>query len=134
MVDRGYPQARPAPPAPAGARSFESYEWYEARRPTLAAGTAFVEVARFSGRPDRIEIQSGSSDVEVRLSRRGEAPGDPVRIVSIGAVDFGAGADLVEARDVNGVGGQSVLIMGFYGTAGVRGTQAALRRALPTPA
>lgn len=81
---------------------------------TLGAVTTFAEVARFSGRPDRIDLHSSAAGVEFQYRNRGgdTVPGPVVR--AAGAYETDASFDLVDARDPAGAGGQLVTVIGYW--------------------
>lgn len=126
-----YPAGRgdePAPPAVAsgtlaeaatvptgtGRREYETLDWYEELLFLIPAGAAFVEAGRFATRPDKIVVRTNLSSVEIRLRPRGGAPGDFIRVRVAEPLTFPTGAEVVEARDPAGVGGQTIFITGLY--------------------
>jgi len=95
-------------------RTYESFEWYESFTATLAAGTAFADAGAFSGRPDSILFQSNTAGIDVRFRNRGEAPGSPIRVNVTGTQTVAIAAEVVEARDPAGVGGQVLVVIGRF--------------------
>jgi len=97
-----------------GSRTSESFDWYESARLVLAAGTTFQEVITFSGRPESIILDTTAAGVEFRLRHRGEAAGSNIRIEGIATRVLDVSAEIVEARDPAGVGGQGVTATGRF--------------------
>jgi hypothetical protein len=91
-----------------------SFPRYEARTATLAASTAFQEVARFSGRPDRVDLHSSAIGVEFRLRNRGQDQSANLVVRAAGPYETDASFELVEARDPAGAGGQLVTVVGYW--------------------
>jgi len=87
---------------------------YESRSATLAATTVFAEVARFSGRPDRVDLHSSAAGVEFRLRNRGQADNTGLIVRAAGSYETDASFELVEARDPAGAGGQLVTSVGYW--------------------
>lgn len=113
MLEHRYPKARErAPdgggPAPAG------YPKHEAFFPTVPAGTAFSEVARFTGRPDRIRIRGGAIDTDVQLVERGRSASTTIRVAINEILELAPGQERVLARDPAGAGGQALEILGLW--------------------
>jgi len=86
----------------------------ESRSATLAASTAFQEVARFSGRPDRIDLHASAAAVEFRFRNRGQDSTTGLVVRAAGAYETDASFELVEARDPAGGGGQLVTAVGYW--------------------
>jgi len=95
-------------------RTSESFDWYESARIVLAAGTAFQEVVTFSGRPESIILDTTAVGVDFRLRHRGESAGSVIRIEGIATRVLDVSAEIVEARDPAGVGGQGVTATGRF--------------------
>lgn len=91
-----------------------SFPRYDARTATLAASTAFQEVARFSGRPDRIDVHASAAGVEFRFRNRGQDQSTNLVVRAAGAYETDASFELVEARDPAGAGGQLVTAVGYW--------------------
>jgi hypothetical protein len=100
-------------------REYQSYDWYESSILTLAANTTFQEVARFSGRPDAITVQTGTAGVNVRLRNRGAAAGTSIRLAVTGTQALDVTAEIVEAQDPAGAGGQVIVAVGKFGSHGI---------------
>lgn len=91
-----------------------SFPRAESRSATLAAVTTFAEIARFSGRPDRIDLHSSAAGVEFRFRNRGQDATTGLVVRAAGSYETDASFDLVEARDPAGAGGQLVTAVGFW--------------------
>lgn len=81
---------------------------------TLAAVTTFAEIARFSGRPDRIDLHVSGVGVEFQYRNRGAEPVPGPILRAAGSYETDASFDIVEARDPAGVGGQLVTVVGYW--------------------
>ncbi len=90
------------------------YNRYQANTITLAASTAFQEVIRFSGRPDRVDLSASAAGVEYRFRNRGEPPTDAIRAPGTAFHDTDLSKEIVEARDPTGAGGQTVTAHGMW--------------------
>lgn len=110
----GYPRERATAQRAEGRRTTESFDWYESARLVLAASTVFQEVISFSGRPDSIVLDATATGVEFRLRNRGGPPGSIIRIEGIAQRDLQVSAEIVEARDPAGAGGQGVTATGRW--------------------
>lgn len=108
-----YPGARESRGYGAGAVS-ERFPRLDAQHATLAASAEFQEVARFSGRPDRIDLHSSAAGVEFRFRNRGQDATDGFPVRAAGLYETNASFDLVEARDPAAGGGQLVTAVGFW--------------------
>ena len=86
----------------------------ESRSATLAASALFQEIARFSGRPDRIDLGSSAVGMEFRFRNRGQDATTGLVIRGVGQYETDASFELVEARDPAGGGGQFVTAVGFW--------------------
>ena len=86
----------------------------ESRSATLAAVATFAEVARFSGRPDRIDLHSSAAGVEFRFRNRGQDATTGLVVRAGGSYETDASFELVEARDPAGAGGQLVTAVGYW--------------------
>lgn len=115
----GFPEPRASAQRPAGRREYESYDNAESAFITLAASTVFQEVITFGGRPESIIIDASAAAIEVRFSNRGQAPRAPVRLQHAGETRFQVAAEIVEARDPAGAGGQLVTAIGRYASGGI---------------
>jgi len=91
-----------------------SFPRVEARSATLAASTAFQEIARFSGRPQRIDLHASAAGVEFRFRNRGQDATTGLVVRAAGSYETDASFDLVEARDPAGAGGQLVTAVGYW--------------------
>lgn len=109
-----YPTSRQSAKRREPIRTGDSFDWYESARLVLAASTAFQEVITFSGRPESIILDTTAAAVEFRLRHRGEAPGSAIRIEGIATRVLDVSAEIVEARDPAGVGGQGVTATGRF--------------------
>jgi len=123
-------------PTGAGRREYETLDWYEELLFLIPAGAAFVEAGRFATRPDKIIARTNLSSVEIRLKPRGGAPGDFLRLRVAEPITFPTGAEIIEARDPAGAGGQTIFITGLYNSKqpAVRALGAAPMSATETPA
>lgn len=110
----GYPRSRTTAQRAEARRTSESFDWYESNRIVLAASTLFQEVISFSGRPDSIVLDSTATGVEYRLRNRGGPPGSPIRVEGIAQRDLQVSAEIVEARDPAGAGGQGFSATGRW--------------------
>lgn len=109
-----FPPAYPEPrERPEGAIA-QRFPRMESRHATLAASTLFQEVARFSGRPDRIDLHSSAAAVEFRFRNRGQDSTTGLIVRAAGPYETDASFDLVEARDPAGAGGQLVTAVGYW--------------------
>lgn len=106
--------ARPGAIRPAPRRTAETFESVESFRTILAAGTTFATVSQFSGRPDSIFVAAIGGPVDVRFRYRGEAAPGFAQIPANQNIEFKVGAEIVEARDPGGGGGQALLVTGRY--------------------
>jgi hypothetical protein len=106
--------SRPEAENPTARREYESFDWYEEISGVLAAGTAFVELGTFSGKPDRIRARVSASSADIRLRNPGEAAGSPIRVRLSEDENVYAGSRIVEARDPAGAGGATVFVTGFF--------------------
>lgn len=97
-----------------GARTYQSYAWYDARRVAVPAGTAFSEVTRFPGRPDALILTSTATNMRFRVRNLTEPAGEIIATGSEGTLELPFGADIVEVQDPTGVGGQIVSVVGLY--------------------
>ena len=86
----------------------------ESRSATLAAVATFAEIARFSGRPDRIDLHSSAAGVEFRFRNRGQDATTGLVVRAAGSYETDASFELVEARDPAGAGGQLVTAVGYW--------------------
>lgn len=86
----------------------------ESRSATLAASALFQEIARFSGRPDRIDLGSSAVGMEFRFRNRGQDATTGLVVRGVGQYETDASFELVEARDPAGAGGQFVTAVGFW--------------------
>lgn len=86
----------------------------ESRYLTLAAVATDQVVARFSGRPDRIDLHASAAGVRFSFQNRGGeiVPGPTLR--AAGAYETDASYDIVYAADPSGTGGQLVTVTGFW--------------------
>lgn len=114
IIDYGYPANRPAVRDYGAGTSPGRFPRVESRAATLAASTVFQEVARFSGRPDRIDLHSSAAAVEFRFRNRGQDATTGLVVRAAGAYETDASFDLVEARDPAGAGGQLVTAVGYW--------------------
>jgi len=114
-----YPGERPTAKRREPGRTAESFDWYESGRLVLAASTVFQDVITFSGRPESIVLDATAVGVEFRLGHRGEAFGTPIRIEGIAQRDLQVSAEIVQARDPAGVGGQGVTATGRFMSRGI---------------
>jgi hypothetical protein len=91
-----------------------SFPRQQSKTATLAASTAFQEVVRFSGRPDRIDLHTSAIGVEFQYRNRGSdaVPGPVLR--ATGSYEADASFEIVEARDPAGAGGQLVTVTGYW--------------------
>lgn len=87
---------------------------YQSNTITLAATTAFQEVIRFAGRPDRIDYAASAAGVEVRFRNRGETVTDSIRVPNAAFHDTDLSKEIMEARDPAGAGGQLVTAHGMW--------------------
>lgn len=110
----GYPPERQSAQRPAPARVAETFDNLEGFRAVLAAGTAFQEVASFSGTADSVHVNTIGGPIDVRVRFRGEAPGFPIQIPANGQLELRARAQFIEARDPGGGGAQAVIVTGRY--------------------
>jgi hypothetical protein len=110
----GFPAERPTAQRPAANREVESFESAESGAITLAASTVFQEVITFGGRPDSIIIDASAAAIEVRFRNRGEAARAPIRVQGAGERRYQIMAEIVEARDPAGAGGQLVTATGRW--------------------
>lgn len=108
------PRERPHAMRPVSRREHESFDWYDAASTTLAASTEFQEVARFSGTPESIVVQTSAAGIDVRLRNRGSAAGASIRLGVTGFQILAVAAQIVEARDPTGAGGQTVTAIGRH--------------------
>ena len=115
----GYPGERATAKRREAQRTGESFDWYESQRIVLAASTLFQEVITFSGRPESIILDTTATGVEFRLRHRGEAAGTPIRIEGIATRVLDVSAEIVEARDPAGAGGQGVTATGRFMSRGI---------------
>lgn len=120
----GYPAERASAQRLAGGRDYESYDQVESNVITLAAGTAFQEVITFGGRPESILIDASAAGIDVRFRHRGEAPFAPSRILHAGETRFQVSAEIVEARDPAGAGGQLISVHGRFASRSIDTRQA----------
>jgi len=90
------------------------YPRYDAKTATLAASAVFQEVARFSGRPDRIDLHASAAGVEFRMRNRGQDVSSALVVRTLGPYETDASFELVEARDPAGAGGQLVTVVGYW--------------------
>ena len=90
----GYPEEIRTARRKNPSREYSSYDWYESATLTLAANANFQEVARFSGRPDAITVQTGTAGVNVRLRNRGAAPGTSIRLAITGTQSLDVTAEI----------------------------------------
>jgi len=109
-----FPERRETAQRAEARRTTESFDWYESARIVLAASTVFQEIITFSGRPDSIILDTTAAGVEFRLRNRGTAPGSALRIEGIATRVLDVSAEIVEARDPGGVGGQGVTATGRW--------------------
>lgn len=86
----------------------------ESRSATLAASTTFQEIARFSGRPDRIDLGASAVGLEFRFRNRGQDATTGLVVRGVGQYETDASFELVEARDPAGGGGQFVTATGYW--------------------
>ena len=87
---------------------------YQSNTITLAASTAFQEVIRFAGRPDRIDYAASAAGVEIRFRNRGETVTDTIRVPNAAFHDTDLSKEIMEARDPTGAGGQLVTAHGMW--------------------
>jgi hypothetical protein len=87
---------------------------YQSATITLTATTAFQEVVRFAGRPDRIDVAASAAGVNFRLRNRGEENTDLIRIVNAAFHETDISKEIVEAQDPTGAGGQIVTVHGMW--------------------
>jgi len=90
------------------------YPRLDAKTATLAASAEFQEVARFSGRPDRIDLHASAAGVEFRMRNRGQDVSSALVVRTPGPYETDASFELVEARDPAGTGGQLVTVVGYW--------------------
>lgn len=90
------------------------YPRYQSNTVTLSATTAWQEVIRFAGRPDRIDVAASAAGVEFRFRNRGESPTDALRVPNAAFHDTDISKEIVEARDSTGAGGQLVTAHGMW--------------------
>src|SRR6266545_125227 len=114
VLDPGYPANRPevrdyGPGVVPG-----RFPRYDAKTATLAASAAFQEVARFSGRPDRIDLHASAAGVEFRMRNRGQDVSSALVVRTLGPYETDASFELVEARDPAAAGGQLVTVVGYW--------------------
>jgi len=114
-----YPAERATAKRREPGRTAESFDWYESARLVLAASTVFQDVVTFSGRPESIILDATAAGVEFRLGHRGEAFGTPIRIEGIATRVLDVSAEIVQARDPAGVGGQGVTATGRFMSRGI---------------
>lgn len=113
-ADAGYPPCRCESRGYGPGATSVRFPRYEARTLTLAASTAFQEVARYSGRPDRIDLHSSAAGIEYRLRNRGESQEANLVSRAAGVYETDLSKEIVEARDPAGAGGQLVTAVGFW--------------------
>ena len=92
----------------------------ESRSATLAASALFQEIARFSGRPDRIDLGASAVGVEFRFRNRGQDATTGLVIRGVGQYETDASFELVEARDPAAGGGQFVTAVGYWAAESVQ--------------
>lgn len=115
----GFPDVK-FPDAHPGVRDYGAgnipgkYPRYDAKTATLAASVVFQEVARFSGRPDRIDLHASAAGVEFRMRNRGQDVSSALVVRTLGPYETDASFELVEARDPAGAGGQLVTVVGYW--------------------
>lgn len=109
-----FPRARQEAERPTAGREYESFESVEPFTAVLPAGTAFTEIAPFSGTTDSVLVHATAAGIEVRVRRRGEAPGRAFTLPANDVVELRTGAESLEARDSGGVGGQTVIVLGRF--------------------
>ena len=114
VADAGYPASRADGRGYGRGAVATSFPRYEARTLTLAASTTFQEVARFSGRPARIDLHASAVGVEFRLRNRGEDQSANLVVRAAGPYQTDISKEIVEARDPAGAGGQIVTAVGFW--------------------
>lgn len=95
-------------------REYESSDWYETRTLVLAAGTAFQEVIRFSGRADAVSVQISAVPVFIRLRNRGASGGTAIRLGATGTHELRVTGEIFEVQDQSGAGGQTITVTGRY--------------------
>jgi len=110
----GGPATRPIAKREAARREYESFDGSESASITLAATTVFQEVITFGGRPDSIIVDSSAAAIEFRFRDRGQPARAPIRVQAAGERRLQIGAEIVEARDPAGAGGQFVTATGRW--------------------
>lgn len=80
----------------------------------LAAGTAFVELGRFSGRPDSIVLHTSHSQTVWRISDRGRPPHVEYRTAFPGYLPIDVRGEVIEVSDATGVNTPRVTAIGRY--------------------
>jgi hypothetical protein len=115
----GFPRPRESATRPASRREHQSFDGHDSGFLTLAAVATFQEVITFGGRPDSIVIDSTAAGINIRFRNRGEAPRNPIRLDSIGEKRFELSAEIVEAQDPTGAGGQIITATGRWASRGI---------------
>jgi hypothetical protein len=115
----GFPPSRDTATRPASRREHQSFDGHDSGFLTLAASAAFQEVITFGGRPDSIVIDSTAAGINIRFRNRGEAPRGPIRLDSAGEKRFELSAEIVEAQDPTGAGGQIITATGRWASRGI---------------
>ena len=111
-----HPAERPTTFRAPSRREYESYDSYEVIEFTVPAGTTFVEAGRFSGIADRIRTRNSAGTLEWRFREEGQPPGGAMRVLGDQWEDHHVRARIVEVRDPAGVGGQTALAEGLFGS------------------